>query len=190
MHDLETRILLGHYLEMGTSKAELSRCFGVSRRTIHYWMESGQLDRALEAGAARYSARPSAGHKLDPYKGIIRDRLGEFPKLSVQRLFEEVRAAGYLGGHSRVRDYVREVRSGEPLDPVVRFETPLGRARWTLGASGCLGAVVTRFWWFWATRARFGCGSSPARPWRFCSPALRARSSASGAYRRSCCSIR
>ncbi len=29
----------------------------------------------------------------------------DFPKLSVQRLFEEVRAAGYAGGYSRVRDY-------------------------------------------------------------------------------------
>ena len=127
MHDLETRMLLRHYLEKGTPKAELSRRFGVSRRTIHHWVESGQLDRDMEAGAARYSPRPPAGQKLDPYKGIIRDRLDEFPKLSAQRLFEEVRAAGYPGGYSRVRDYVREVRPGEPLDPVVRFETPPGR---------------------------------------------------------------
>ena len=127
MHDLETRMLLRHHLEMGTPKAELSRRCGVSRRTIHYWVESGQLDRDLEAGAAQHSPRPSVVRKLDPYKGIIRDRLGEFPKLSAQRLFEEVRAAGYPGGHSRVRDYVREVRPGEPLDPAVRFETPPGR---------------------------------------------------------------
>ena len=127
MHDLETRMLLRHHLEMGTPKAELSRRFGVSRRTIHYWVESGQLDRDLEAGAAQYSPRPPAVWKLDPYKGIIRDRLEEFPKLSARRLFEEVRAAGYPGGYSRVRDYVREVRPGEPLDPVVRFETPPGR---------------------------------------------------------------
>ena len=86
-----------HDLEMGTPKAELSRRFGVSRQTIHYWVESGQLDRDLEAGAVRYSPRPSAGRKLDPYKGIIRDRLGEFPKLLAQRLFEEVRAAGHPG---------------------------------------------------------------------------------------------
>ena len=123
MHDLETRMLLRHYLEKGTPKAELSRRFGVGRRTIHYWVESGQLDRDMEAGAAQYSPRLPAGQKLDPYKGIIRDRLEEFPKLSAQRLFEEVRAAGYPGGYSRVRDYVREVRPGEPLDPVVRFET-------------------------------------------------------------------
>ena len=100
MHDLETRMLLRHYLEMGTPKAELSRLFGVSRRTIHYWVESGQLDRDMKADAVRCSARPSAEHKLDPHRGIIRDRLAEFPKLSARRLFEEVRAAGHPGGHS------------------------------------------------------------------------------------------
>ena len=47
-------------------------------------VESSQLDRDLQAGAARYLARPSAGHKLDPRKGIIRNYLEELPKLSAQ----------------------------------------------------------------------------------------------------------
>ena len=126
MHGWETRMLLRHYLEQGVSKAELSRRFGVSRRTIHRWIESGQLDVDLSSGAARYSARPRVPHKLDPYKELIAVRLEEFPKLSAQRLFEEARAAGYEGGYSRVRDYVREVRPREPEAPPVRFETPAG----------------------------------------------------------------
>ena len=49
-------MLLRHYLEQGLTQTELSRRFGVSRRTIHYWIESGQLDRDLAAGqrAARH----------------------------------------------------------------------------------------------------------------------------------------
>ena len=66
-------------------------------------------------------------HKLDPYTGIIDSRLEEFPKLSAKRLFDEVRAAGYPGGYSRVRDYVRAVRPRQPVESVVRFETPAGR---------------------------------------------------------------
>lgn len=69
----------------------------------------------------------SAGYKLDPYKRLVRDRLEEFLKLSAQRLFEEVCTAGYPGGYSCVRDHVWEVRPGEPLEPVVRFETPPSR---------------------------------------------------------------
>ena len=118
MHGWETRMLLRHYLEQGVTKAELSRRFGVSRRTIHAWIESGQLDRDLSSGEARYSLRPRVAHKL---------RLGEFPMLSAKRLFEEVRGAGYEGGYSRVRDYVREVRPRRPREPLVRFETPAGR---------------------------------------------------------------
>ena len=127
MHGWETRMLLKYYLERGVSKAELSRRFGVSRRTIHEWVETGQLDRDLSSGGSRYAPRPPAPHKLDPYTGIIDARLEEYPGLSAQRLFDEVRAAGYPGGYSRVRDYVRAVRPREPVESVVRFETPAGR---------------------------------------------------------------
>ena len=126
MHGMETRMLLRHCLEGGESKAELARRLGVSRRTIHNWVASGQLDRDVEAGAARYSPRPRPAHKLDPYKGIIDERLSAYPKLSAQRLFEEVRAAGYGGGYGRVKDHVREARPRAPAEPVVRFETPAG----------------------------------------------------------------
>ena len=120
-------MLLKHYLDQGVSKAELSRRFGVNRRTIHYWIQTGQLDRDLSAGARGYTLRPPVAHKLDPYKGIIDTRLEAFPKLSAKRLFDEVRAAGYPGGYKRVLDYVRATRPREPVEALVRFETPAGR---------------------------------------------------------------
>ena len=69
--------MLKHYLDQGVSKAELSRRFGVSRRTIHSWIESGQLDRDLSSGESSYAPRPRVAHKLDPYKAI-RNK-GHFP---------------------------------------------------------------------------------------------------------------
>ena len=41
MHGWETRMLLRHSLQRGVSKAALARRFGVSRRTIHEWVETG-----------------------------------------------------------------------------------------------------------------------------------------------------
>ena len=41
MHGWGTRMLLKHYLDASVSKAELSRRFGISRRTIHHWIETG-----------------------------------------------------------------------------------------------------------------------------------------------------
>ena len=126
MYGWEIRMLLKHYLEQGVSKAELSRRFGVNPRTIYSWIKTGQLDRALSAGARVYASRPPVAHKLDPYTGIIDARLEAFPKLSAKRLFDEVRAAGYPGGYERVRDYVSTVRPREPVAAAVRFETPAG----------------------------------------------------------------
>jgi transposase len=42
------------------------------------------------------------------------------------RLFEEVRAAGYPGGITQVREYVARVRPRPEPEPVVRFETAPG----------------------------------------------------------------
>ena len=127
MHGLETKMLLKHYLEQGLSKAELARRFGVSRRTIYYWISTGQLDHHPGSDGVGYPHRPKAPHKLDPYKAIINARLEAYPKLTARRLFEEVRAAGYTGGYSRLSAYVLQVRPREPADPVVRYETPAGR---------------------------------------------------------------
>ena len=120
-------MLLKHYLDQGVSKSELARRFGINRTTIYHWVRTGQLDRDLLAGPRGYAPRPAVAHKLDPYKAIIDARLEEFPKLSAKRLFDEVRAAGYPGCYESVRNYVRVARPREPVEPVVRFETPAGR---------------------------------------------------------------
>ncbi len=120
-------MLLKHYLDQGVSKSELARRFGINRATIHHWVKTGQLDRDLLAGPRVYSPRPPVAHKLDPYKGIIDARLEAFPKLSAKRLFDEVRAAGYPGSYESVKLYVRTARPREPVEPVIRFETPAGR---------------------------------------------------------------
>ena len=97
---------------------------GVSRRTLYHWIDTGQLERELDNGPVRYTARPVVARKIDRYRQIIQVRLAEYPKLSATRLHEEIRAAGYTGGYTQVKDYIREVRPVPPADPVVRFETP------------------------------------------------------------------
>lgn len=126
MYKRETRVLLRHYLEQGVPKLELARRFDISRRTIYHWIETGQLDRDLDTDVVRYSPRPPVPRKIDPYKAIITTRLEAFPELTAHRLYEEIRATGYAGGYTQVKEYVRQVRPQPPADPVVRFETPAG----------------------------------------------------------------
>jgi transposase len=119
-------VLLRHYLERGLSKAEIARELGVSRRTVYHWIEGGQLDRDLDNAVVQYAPRPAIACKIDAFRPIIDTRLAEFPKLTATRLFDEIRAAGYVGGYTQVKEYVRGVRPAPVPDPIVRFETPPG----------------------------------------------------------------
>ena len=120
----EKRVLLRHYLEQGMNKAAIARDLGISRRTVHHWIKTGQLDRDLDEERVAYGPRRAMPSKLDPYKPLIDARLGEYPKLTAVRLFKEVRAAGYPGSYNQVKRYTRKVRPRPPEEPVVRFETP------------------------------------------------------------------
>ena len=122
----EQRVLLRHYLEQGMSKAAIARHLRISRRTVYNWIEAGELDRGADDKAVRYRPRAPQPSKLDPFKEIIRTRLADYPELSAVRLFDEVKAAGYPGGYGQVKRYVRAVRPRDPVEPVVRFETPPG----------------------------------------------------------------
>jgi transposase len=125
MYGREKRVLLREYLELGWSKTALAAKLGISRGTIYHWIRTGQLGRDADDEAARYKERPAVSRKIDAYGPIIEARLHAYPLLSSVRLLEEIRAAGYLGGYTQLKEYVRRVR---PVveDPVVRFETPPG----------------------------------------------------------------
>jgi transposase len=109
-------------LEEGLSKTAIAAQLGVSRRVVYHWLQTGQLDRDVTGPRVRV-ARPV---KLAPYQPILDARLATYPELSAVRLFEEVRAAGYGGGITQLRDYVARVRPKAEPEPVVRFETPPG----------------------------------------------------------------
>lgn len=126
MFGREQRVLLRHYLEQGLSKSEVAERLGVSRRTVYHWIGTGQLDRDLDDEPVRYKRRPPVGRKIDRYRGILEERLAEFPKLSAVRLHAEIQAAGYAGGYTQVKEWVRRMRPTPVPEPVVRFETPPG----------------------------------------------------------------
>ena len=73
MFGRETRMLLRHYLEHGTSKSALARELGVSRDTIHRWIRDGDLDRDLDDTPVPYGPRRPIPTKLDRYRADHRD---------------------------------------------------------------------------------------------------------------------
>lgn len=126
MYGVRERVLLRHLLEQDISIAAAARELGVHRTTVHRWIEAGLLDTDVDEIRARYRPRPTVPTKLDPFKPLLAERLREFPALTAVRLLAECRAAGYTGGYSQLRDYVRALRPAPVPAAVVRFETPPG----------------------------------------------------------------
>jgi transposase len=93
---------------------------------VHHWIATGQLTRDVETAPPRQY--PPRRTQIDPFTTIITitTRLATYPELSAVRLFEEVRAAGYPGGITQVREYVARVRPRPEPEPVVRFEAAPG----------------------------------------------------------------
>lgn len=75
MYGRERRVLLREYLVQGWSKSALAAKMGIGRRTVHRWIESGQLERDIDDEAVRYKSRPPVERKIDPYAPIIEARL-------------------------------------------------------------------------------------------------------------------
>ena len=107
MFGRETRMLLRHYLEQGTSKSALARELGVSRDTIHRWVRDGDLDRDLDDEAVRYGPRPTVPTKLDAYKPIIEARLAAYPELSFSGTVDQISPIGVQSSLSpKVRNFI------------------------------------------------------------------------------------
>lgn len=125
MHEVSKRVLFRTLLQGGMSKAAIGRALGISRRTVTRWATVDGAGKGHEA--LSYGPRVAAPSILDPYREVVRLRLSEYPELSAERVFRELRESGYRGGYDVVKRYVRAVRPRAPQEPVVRFETAPGR---------------------------------------------------------------
>ena len=85
--ELKAQILRYHFVEhwrVGTIASQL----GVHHSTV---------ERVLgEAGVERKRQRPRRPSKLDPYMAFITETLERFPTLTAARLFDMVKARGWL----------------------------------------------------------------------------------------------
>ena len=77
------------------------------------------------------SGLPSEGEvrkvisKLDQFKPMIEEMLKEYPNLSGVRIFEKIKALGYTGRTTILREYLAELR-GRQREAFVRYETAPG----------------------------------------------------------------
>lgn len=126
--EFEQRLVVMHTQE-GWKIRELVRHFGVSRNMVRRILREHEKQRdqghdiLLKDSPVRKTERTS---KLDPYEDAIKQLLEKYPRITGQRIFEELSEDGYGGGISILRDRLRILRPTPKKTPVIRFETDPG----------------------------------------------------------------
>lgn len=92
--------ILDYSRRQGLSNAQIALKLGLDPRTVGKWLNTGayQLRQSIQRSS-----------KLDPFKPAI-IRLLETHPYSATQVFQRIREAGYDGGYTIVKDYVRIVR--------------------------------------------------------------------------------
>ena len=107
----------------GFSIRSLSRMFQISRNTVRRILRDHAHDREVSHEILpRIETRSS---KLDAFKPQMKELLEKHPKITGQRLFEELKTKGYQGGITILRELLKTLRAPE-IEPVISFETPPG----------------------------------------------------------------
>jgi transposase len=107
----------------GLAMRAIGRALGVSRITVKKILRRHQDTRQQPHSALTPApARAPRGSKLDEFAETMRALLDEYPDITAQRVFEELRGAGYSGGYTIVKDTVRKLRPKQRPEP--SLETP------------------------------------------------------------------
>jgi transposase len=104
---------------------QIGRKLGLDERTVEKWI---QTPRFIQ------QTRPRRTSKLDPFKAQVVQWLESYPYTAIQ-ILQRLREAGYDGGYSIVKDYVRKVRRKKPRPFCACRLPPASAPRWTGEAS-------------------------------------------------------
>ncbi|MGA2262824.1 MAG: IS21 family transposase [Bryobacteraceae bacterium] len=100
-------------LAQGYRNKAIARELGIDVKTV----------RRVRRGAKKRKPRAS---KLDAFKPVIQELVVK-KDLTAIRVLREIRALGYQGGYSVLKEYARSIRRRSRRRPHLRFETDKGR---------------------------------------------------------------
>ncbi|MHC4853829.1 MAG: IS21 family transposase [Planctomycetota bacterium] len=124
MNDFTRNEIIRRWYE-GQSMRGIAVDLHLARETVKRVVDQHRRDRQGDPAAAAEprKRRPS---KIDPYEDQIGRLLGRYPRITVQRILEELRREGYDGGYSILCERVSALRESKPAAIVQRFETGPG----------------------------------------------------------------
>lgn len=100
----------------GESISRLAEEYGLTRNTVRKYVQAER--------PPKYS-RGSKASIIAPFEDYIRARLAECD-VSAKRMLEEIRAMGYSGGYTVVKDFVLPIKQDRSVQAEIRFETKPG----------------------------------------------------------------
>jgi transposase len=109
----------------GMSRRAVARALDISRNTVRKVINAHVQGRTAEHTVLP-TPRPRAPRPpgtADAYMDQIAALLAKYPDITVQRIFEELRDAGYPGSHTAIKVRVRKLRP--PKHPRPSLETPV-----------------------------------------------------------------
>lgn len=110
--------------QAGASLRSIAEELGISRGAVYRALARVQAQR--EGRTALVPRARQRGSIVDPFEPILKELLAKYPNLTVERALQELRARGYAGGYTVLRERVRLLRPRPAPTPVPRFETGPG----------------------------------------------------------------
>jgi transposase len=110
--------------QQGASRRRIARELGISRGAVARVLAKVQAQR--DGPATPVPPPRRRGSLVDAYEALLQELLAKYPNLTGQRALEELRARGFRGQYTIVRQRLRQLRPTPTPTPVVRFETGPG----------------------------------------------------------------
>lgn len=112
--------------QKGWGQRRIAEELGISRKRVRRML--ARVHREREQGHSALPRPPmKRGSQLDAFEPKIRALLDDHPDITAIRLLEELRAAGYPGGYTIVKERLRALRPEQKPSVVERFETAPGK---------------------------------------------------------------
>ncbi|MBE9509179.1 MAG: IS21 family transposase [Chloroflexi bacterium] len=116
----QVKILQLHYSE-GLSRQKIASQLGINRKTV---------SKVITRRTVRLHGQPRQPRQsqLQPYHARIDELLQKAPGRSAVNILQRLRPAGYLGGITILRDYLRTVRAPAPKEAFYELDFAMGEA--------------------------------------------------------------
>jgi transposase len=110
-----------------TPQRQIARELSLARTTVQHVIYRFERERSGQASASPLPRPPVRPSSLDEHAPFIGQLLERYPNMTAVRVHEELRARGFGGSYTMVRERVRQLRPQPVREPVVRFETSPGQ---------------------------------------------------------------